>query len=153
MRECRSAGAAGSPQALAEEVPGVARHTSLVLMMKGSFGYLFVSPSTGIANVRSSERPVAAVRSLSAIFWYGLPMKVFGFTADDVNGLRTPSGVVHVAKAGWSPSISPLVKLDWKSGLGMTDEVSSFSSAIGVVVCSFSSGVPCSSQDSCSSQE
>ena len=30
MRECRSAGAAGSPQALAEEVPGVARHTNIV---------------------------------------------------------------------------------------------------------------------------
>ena len=30
MRECRSAGAAGSPQALAEEVPGVARHNSFL---------------------------------------------------------------------------------------------------------------------------
>ena len=31
MRECRSAGAAGSPQALAEEVPGVARHISVAI--------------------------------------------------------------------------------------------------------------------------
>ena len=32
MRECRSAGAAGSPQALAEEVPGVARHITSVFV-------------------------------------------------------------------------------------------------------------------------